>query len=1101
MRPVLLDMDGFASFRDQATVDFTDADYFALVGPTGSGKSTVIDAMTFALYGTVPRWQDKRMVMYALAPTAVRGTVRLVFDVERQRYVVARELRRAKAGGVNIKSGRLERLLDPTALGTINDLTEVIAADGMVTAAVEKLLGLSFEHFCQCVVLPQGEFAEFLRAKGSERREILLKLLGAGLYKEIGQAANSRASLAGQRATLLVDQLANYLDATAETEALAAERESALLALTENVDLAVPRLRSATDAVTRTERTLAQLTDEHNLLTSIRLPDGITELDTAITAQQQALQRAKDAERSAQTADAVARDALAAAPDREPLEQARREHAEQRQILSDVPSARMDVDAAATRLEQAINQSIAASQAVDSCRNLRDAAADKAAMAGSAVVQLAAEAENLIAVNLPAGLAELDQRSRTAHTALKESVDRLATAEGSDAEARAAIRSAPRRAPLELTLRQLAELADAMAALEPIDARATLAAAELGRTQAALTAATSARDKARIARDRASVANGAAALRPHLVAGDPCPVCEQVVATLPAPAHAPKLAAADKAVAAADVAVQKARADDSAAAQLMSAIEAQLSAAKERIIRLRSALDGQPTEADVIQETLNDLDRLDARAQSADEAVQQARTKYAAAEAAVRRAEEDSTILRNSLQQVRDPLVALGAPALDSSQLMDSWSRLTEWAAAQAEVRRQALTGANTAENAARAALHLAEKALIDAQAQAANARKAETEATAAHERVKAALKGLQTRLGELTASLFDAPTDQEVIVQLAQIDRLTSEARTTDAALLNARVSREQAEDSARALQQDVAGAWQGLRKARDGVIALGAPELPDGSALSGWNTLIAWSVAQAGVRAAALPTAQEAVGMSTAHRDEIASLLEIEIDALDVALPPGEIVNTAPVAAATALNQARAERARIVERREQAARLTAEHASAESEQQIAAMLGNLLRSNQFPEWLEAAALDTLVADASLRLADLSNGQFELTHRNGEFFVIDHADADSQRGVRTLSGGETFQASLALALALSTQLSSMAAAGAARLDSIFLDEGFGTLDESTLEIVAATLESLAQGDRMVGVVTHVAALAERVPVRFVVNRDSRTSSISRETA
>ena len=162
--------------------------------------------------------------------------------------------------------------------------------------------------------------------------------------------------------------------------------------------------------------------------------------------------------------------------------------------------------------------------------------------------------------------------------------------------------------------------------------------------------------------------------------------------------------------------------------------------------------------------------------------------------------------------------------------------------------------------------------------------------------------------------------------------------------------------------------------------------------------------------------------------------------------------------------------------------------------------MLGKLLRSNQFPEWLEAAALDTLVADASVRLAELSNGQFELTHRSGEFFVIDHADADSQRGVRTLSGGETFQASLALALALSTQLSSMAAAGAARLDSIFLDEGFGTLDESTLEIVAATLENLAQGDRMVGVVTHVAALAERVPVRFVVNRDSRTSTIVRET-
>jgi exonuclease SbcC len=200
-------MDGFASFRDQATVDFADTDYFALVGPTGSGKSTVIDAMTFALYGSVPRWQDRRMVMYALAPTANRGTVRLVFDVERRRYVVARELRRAKNGGVTIKSARLERLLDPTAIGTINDLTDVMAADGLVTAEVEKLLGLSFEHFCQCVVLPQGEFAEFLRARGSDRREILLKLLGAGLYREIAREANGRASFEAQRAALLTDQL------------------------------------------------------------------------------------------------------------------------------------------------------------------------------------------------------------------------------------------------------------------------------------------------------------------------------------------------------------------------------------------------------------------------------------------------------------------------------------------------------------------------------------------------------------------------------------------------------------------------------------------------------------------------------------------------------------------------------------------------------------------------------------------------------------------------------------------------------------------------------------------------------------------------------
>src|SRR6476646_6694371 len=98
MRPLRLDMDGFAAFREPTTVDFTDADYFVLVGPTGSGKSTIIDAMIFALYGSVPRWSDRRAVMYALAPTAVRGTVRLVFDIGGIRYVVVRELRPTKTG-------------------------------------------------------------------------------------------------------------------------------------------------------------------------------------------------------------------------------------------------------------------------------------------------------------------------------------------------------------------------------------------------------------------------------------------------------------------------------------------------------------------------------------------------------------------------------------------------------------------------------------------------------------------------------------------------------------------------------------------------------------------------------------------------------------------------------------------------------------------------------------------------------------------------------------------------------------------------------------------------------------------------------------------
>ena len=137
-------------------------------------------------------------------------------------------------------------------------------------------------------------------------------------------------------------------------------------------------------------------------------------------------------------------------------------------------------------------------------------------------------------------------------------------------------------------------------------------------------------------------------------------------------------------------------------------------------------------------------------------------------------------------------------------------------------------------------------------------------------------------------------------------------------------------------------------------------------------------------------------------------------------------------------------------------------------------------------------------MAGASRILRELSGGQYDLGHRNGEFYVVDHHDAGLRRAVRTLSGGETFQASLALALALSEQLAGMSA-GAASLESIVLDEGFGTLDVATLDTVAATLENLAaRGDRMVGVVTHVRALAERIPVRFEVSRDARTARVER---
>jgi exonuclease SbcC len=162
--------------------------------------------------------------------------------------------------------------------------------------------------------------------------------------------------------------------------------------------------------------------------------------------------------------------------------------------------------------------------------------------------------------------------------------------------------------------------------------------------------------------------------------------------------------------------------------------------------------------------------------------------------------------------------------------------------------------------------------------------------------------------------------------------------------------------------------------------------------------------------------------------------------------------------------------------------------------------MLGNLLRATSFERWLCSEALDSLVREASATLMELSGGQYELDRdERNDLVVIDYEDAGARRPVHTLSGGETFQASLALALALSRQVIGLSA-GMRELNSMFLDEGFGTLDSDTLETVASTLERLAADtDRMVGVITHVSELAERVPVRFVVSRTGTTSTIVKE--
>ena len=390
-----------------------------------------------------------------------------------------------------------------------------------------------------------------------------------------------------------------------------------------------------------------------------------------------------------------------------------------------------------------------------------------------------------------------------------------------------------------------------------------------------------------------------------------------------------------------------------------------------------------------------------------------------------------------------------------------------------------------------RAAVDAAKKKLI-------RARNAHGEASKLVAAAEATVDFTRRGLDDVAASLAAAPAESEVISTLeaiARADETLGQAReavrTHHRELAAAKKDRED-------LAEDEARAWADLRRARDSVVGLGAPAVQEGDLAAAWEALAAWAAQQHADRSQRLPDLDAA---ASALRQEVtagtAALLGLLSEhgiagVTDPAKAPSELAG----------HRARAEADldRVRRDREQAARLDDQVRAHREDEQVATELGRLLRSDRFERWLCGEALDSLVAEASATLMELSGGQYELDRDDrNDLVVIDYQDAAASRPVHTLSGGETFQASLALALALSRQVVQLSA-GVRDLNSMFLDEGFGTLDPETLDTVATTLERLATDkDRMVGLVTHVAALAERVPVRFVVSRDGATSALHRE--
>jgi DNA repair protein SbcC/Rad50 len=467
------------------------------------------------------------------------------------------------------------------------------------------------------------------------------------------------------------------------------------------------------------------------------------------------------------------------------------------------------------------------------------------------------------------------------------------------------------------------------------------------------------------------------------------------------------------------------------------------------------------------------------------------------------------------------------AACADAQAAEDALADKAQAAEREAELAQDALTAARRAN----AAGHLAETLRVGddcpvcqqpvaalphhaAAADLGQARKASETAAQEHRRLlrcrgdaaavtagaRSTAEATRRRVAEVESLLRGSPSEAEVAMQLKLIvvaDQALEAARR-DVAARRAAVSAAERERAG--LVADEKKAWAALHRSRDPVVGLGAPEVDTADLAAAWDSLAAWAAAQRGERGERQP------GLDAAARTLGQQLAE-GADALTALLDEHGITGlTEPARITAAVAEARVQAEKELEAvrhaLRQAARLDRQIAEAREEEQVASTLGGLLRANAFERWLCSEALDSLVAEASATLMALSGGQYQLDRDDrNELVVVDFEDAGARRPVHTLSGGETFQASLALALALSRQVVELSS-GMRDLNSMFLDEGFGTLDEDSLETVASTLERLAaDSGRMVGIVTHVAALAERVPVRFVVSRSGATSALREERA
>jgi len=1040
-----LEITGFGPFRDEQVVDldrFAGDGIFLIAGRTGAGKSSILDAICFALYGTTPRYSEgEKRLRSDYAEPGDPTRVALEFEVADGTWRIERspeyERPAKRGGGTTMQRSSVELFARDG-----DDWRGVATKEREVAERIGEIVGMNAGQFQQVILLAQGRFARFLLAKNDERLSLLRSLFGthrfgayeAALEARRKEAEGGVAEQIGELRALLdqVDELVERAEATGDDLAGASTAPDA------SADGAAPadpdadgRARAAGDPGEGAEDPLpATGADADERVPAgpatvdewadriARVAGASASADALLATRTAALGEATDASTAAERADDERRETL----DR----QRRRDGA--RASIAALDERRSEIDAARAELDAA-RRAATARSALDAADRAESADADARAAEQRARAQWADErsaAQEQADGDLPgddASADELDDAAAALHTRigawepirvteseLARDESRIAEKHGALVERDAAIAALAARA--DTLPGHLAAARDNHAQADRTAAQADAvdehiraleaqfqAVREVGERTNAYATADEAVAEAKRVRDRAEHALGelhrrrlagySGELAQQLAVGEPCAVCGSLDHPAPAtPADdQPTLEQIDEA-----------DADRAEAAAAYEAVVAQRQAA-DAALRDAQHRSGGRSETEVNGDLLAERQRrTDA------EAAARNRDKFAADIAALEAEQAQLSGTRDAAVAARADLAA--AIAADEQAL----------AADRAAVAEARGSAASVAERIG-AAQRLASRARACADA-ARSAAHAATALAAARTAAAAALAD-----GEFETA-----------------DEARAAARPAAAtAALEARI--READDARGAAERTLA--------------ELAEFALPD-------------ALVDRDETAAALAAARTRYAEATEHRAEAAQLAS---------------------ALGTALARARAAHDRIGERAARAAVI------ARLANTVAGRAPNDRRMN-LETFVLAAELEEIVQAANLRLAAMSDNQYTLRHTDAIGFRgtasglgIEVFDAHTGRArpPQSLSGGETFLASLALALGLAEVVTSRA--GGIRLDTLFIDEGFGSLDAETLDVAMRTLDDLRQGGRTVGLISHVESMKEQVTAQLRVEQ------------